>query len=615
MLGRQVTMGKVRMNPYTLSVTIEQFDIRSQDGASSFLGWNRLYVNFDLLSSLTGDWVLSDIELDGFHAAPEINADGSLNFADVIKRGDALASPPAKPGTAPAKPARPIRIGRMQVNGARVDFADHSRPTPFKTVVGPVSFVLTSFRTAGAVGAPYHFEAVTEAGEKFAWTGTLAADPVESRGKFAVENLVLKKYSPYFVDRVRADLADGQLTVRGSYEVLFTAKQRTMKLTDGEVHLRALRMHERGAGQPAVELPAVDVTGITADAIAMKATVDRVAVAGGHIVVRREADGSLNLLTMLTPAPVASPAQPAVAPATPAPAALPDFKIGEVAVQDFKVDVTDNAAPRPAQLTLTGLHFSLKNATLASGAVMPMDVSFTWAPQGTVHAAGTIALKPELTADLKAEVADFSILPLSPYLEEFANVRITQGTVTTTNSVRVALPEGGAPVASFAGDITMDKFGLVDGIHNEDLLGFAALALKDLKLEIGPQISVSLAELNLAHPYARARIDKDKSVNVIAILLGSRYSLVKSGQPPAAGTPAAPPKVEVGKVVITDGDMTFADSSLEPNVHIAITQFGGTITGLSSSNPARADVDLKGVIDGTGQMAISGKLDPLGANR
>lgn len=614
-LGRKVTIGKVRMNPYALSVTIEQFDIRSQDLASSFLGWNRLYVNFDLLSSITGDWVVSDIELDGFHVAPEINPDGTLNFADLIKRGLALAGPPAAAAAAPAKPARPIRIGRLQVTGARVDFADHSRPAPFATVIGPVSFELTSFRTAGAVGAPYHFEAVTEAGEKFSWTGTLAADPVESKGQFAIENLILKKYSPYFEDRVRADLADGKLTVRGSYEALLAGQQRTLRLTDGEVHLRDLRVLERGAGQPAVELPAVDVTGIAADAVAMKATVGRVAVTGGRIGVRREADGSLNLLTMLTPA---NP--PAPAPSAAMPAALPDFKVGEVAVQNFNLEVTDNAAPRPAQLALTGLQVSLKNVALAPGAVMPLDVSFTWSPQGTVHTAGTVTLKPEITADLKTEVKGFAILPLSPYLEEFANVRITQGSVTTANTIHVALPEGAAPVASFAGDIAVDKFGLVDGIHNEDLLGFAAFTLKDLKLDYGPQITVSLAELNLAGPYARARIEPDKSVNVIAIMLGSRYALVKSGTPAAAGpapeaTPMPLPKVEVGRVVISDGDMTFADRSLEPNVRMAITQFGGTITGLSSSNPARADVDLKAVVDGTGQMAISGKLDPLGATR
>ncbi len=67
--------------------------------------------------------------------------------------------------------------------------------------------------------------------------------------------------------------------------------------------------------------------------------------------------------------------------------------------------------------------------------------------------------------------------------------------------------------------------------------------------------------------------------------------------------------------MITDGDFSFADRSLEPNVRMGINQFGGTITGLSSAHLAKADVDLKGMVDGAGPVSISGKLDPLGAVR
>lgn len=156
-LGRKVTIGKVRLNPYALSVTVEQFDIRLKDLDGSFLGWDRLYVNFDLLSSLTGDWVLSEIELDGYHVAVVIKPDGTLNFADLIERAAVLSAKPPGAPAAPSKPMRPIRIGHLAVNGARLEFSDLSRSKPFTTVLGPVTFVVTGLRTTGAQGAPYHF--------------------------------------------------------------------------------------------------------------------------------------------------------------------------------------------------------------------------------------------------------------------------------------------------------------------------------------------------------------------------------------------------------------------------------------------------------------------------
>ena len=623
-LGRKVTIGRIRLNPYALSMTVERFDIREQGGSASFLGWVRLYVNFDLLSSLTGDWVVSDIELDGFHAAIAINPDRTFNFSDLLTKYATLAAP----GTAPGKPMRPIRIVHLAVAQARVEFSDHSRKHPFASVIGPLTFALTEFRTAGARGAPYHFEAVTESGESLAWTGTLSADPLESRGKFAVENLVLKKYTPYIEDQIGSDLTDGKLTVSGQYEAAFDAKQLTMKLAGGEVHLRDLRINERPNGQASVELPAIDVVGIEADAVALKATVGRVALTGGHLAVRREKDGSINLLNMLLPATPSAAAGPA------APAKHPDALVKEITVKDLKVDLTDLGTPHPAQLGLSHLQVSVKNATLADGAVIPLTASFNWAPQGTVSVAGSVTLKPELSADLKSEVTDFAILPLSPYLEQFVNARITQGTVTTSNTMHVALPSaGGMPAITFAGDISVEKFGLVDGLNNEEFAGFAGLTLKGLKAGTSPQLTVALDEVAVTGPYARIIItgdpskpyleqlkEADKHVNLLAVLKPLKSAPAAAPAPeavslPSSGPAKVGPKVEVGRVLISGGDFSFTDRAIEPNVHLAITQFGGSIAGLSSENVAKADVDLKGVVDGSGPVAITGKLDPLGAVR
>jgi hypothetical protein len=637
-LGRKVTIGNVRLNPYALSMTIENFDIQEQDGRSSFLGWSRLYVNVDLLSSLVGDWVISDVELEGYHIAVVIHPDNTFNFSDLLAKATALTAP--TPGAAPSKPMHPVRVGLMAVSQARLEFTDLTRKHPFNTVMGPLTFVLSNFRTVGSSGAPYHFEAVTESGEKLSWTGTLAATPLSSKGEFAVENLLLKKYAPYYEDTLRADLTDGLLTIRGGYEARLDGKTRVLKLSKGEVHLQNLQVVENPGGLTALELPNLDVTGIEADAIALKATVERVALAGGHVAVRREKDGALNLLAMLAPEPTPGVAKVS-APAMP----LPEFKIGEVTLKDFKITATDNAAPRPAQLELSNLQFSLKNATLADGAVMPLTASFSWAPQGTVQTTGTVSLKPQISADLKTDVTAFAILPLSPYLEQFVNARITQGTVTTSNALHASLPaDGGLPAIRFAGDVTVEKFGLVDGLLNEDLAGFGTLALKGLRAGTSPQIAVALDEIAVTAPYARIIVngdpakpyldqlkEADQHINLLAVLkpLKAASAEKKSDAAPAtaatvtatpasapAPTPAASlPKVEVGRVVITDGDFSFTDRAIEPNVHLVINSFGGTIAGLSSENMAKADVDLKGMVDGSGPIAITGKLDPLGAVR
>ncbi len=600
-LGRTVTVKQVRVNPYTVAVTLEGLDVRTKDGSGSFLGWDRLYVNLDPLASLGGTLTVGAIELDGFHAMAQQKADGTFNFSDIIARLNEQSAVKAEP----AKSSHPLRVGSLKVQGARLDFLDEQPKHHFATTFGPVSFSLTEFVTAGKRDAPYHFEAVTEAGERLAWSGTLAADPLESRGDFQITNLILKKYTPYLEQKIRADLTDGQLGISGHYEAVLSGAQRTLKLSAGEVHLRALKLIERATQPAAVELPALDILGIDADAIALKATIEHVNVSGGHVAVRREEDGVINLLAMLQPV-----AGESVHGASAAPVAVeksPEFTIGEVAVKDFSADVSDRAAPRPAQLGLSGIQLSLKNVTLADGTVMPLQLAVDWKPHGTVKVDGKVAIKPSLKAELKTEVAGLEILPLSPYLEQFINARITQGAVSSRGALQLVMTDD-APAITFAGDVSAEKFGLVDGAHSEELAGFAALNLKGIQASTAPQLAVSLAEVNVTAPYARVIMNADKTLNLATV---AKAAPVEA--PPASASPA--PKIEIGRIVIDGGEFSLADHSVQPDVRMAINQFGGTISGLSSANPTRADVDLKATVDGAGPIAITGKLDPFGATR
>jgi hypothetical protein len=634
-LGRQVKVERLKMNPYSASVTLENFSILEADKTTPFVGWRRVYVNADPLLSWK-EWVVKEIVVEGFQSRVAVNADQSFNFSDILARltppasKDAMLPPPEKP----AKPPRSVRIGSLRVADARVDFSDQSRAKPFATTVGPLTFALTEFRTVSQTGAPYRFEAVTESGEKLAWAGTLQAEPPTSKGEFSLENIVLAKYSPYYADRVQADLVDGKLSVKGRYEVSMAEGKRVAVLRDGALQLRGIKVLERANQETAIELPMLDVSGIQADATTQKASVELVAVTGGQIRARREKDGAINLLNMLqAPADVAKPVAmtPTAVPSQPAPAVKPDVTIGEVAVKEFRIEVADHAAPRPAQLAVNDLQVSIRNLSLAEGAQMPLQVAFNWAPQGAVRLDGTVALSP-MKADLTLDVAALDLLSLSPYLEQFANVRLTQGVLTTGLIIEASDVENDPPTATVVGGLKLEKFGLVDETRNEELAGFGDLTLSGMRLSTAPELAIALDEVNVRAPFARVVMGKDNTLNVASIVRsappaaalavddgpkGTKEVITAKEQSTGSAAPATvpvmQPKIEIGKIVINEGDFRFADRSVEPNVNMAVNKFGGTIAGLSSTNPAKADLDLKAMVDGAGPIAIAGKIDPLGA--
>ncbi len=605
LLGRTVTIGRVRLNPLAFSATIENFDIREADGAASFLGWDRVYVRANPFSVLRNYWVVSEVSVAGPHVHVALDAKGSPNFADILAKVAARTAAGPKPAGPQA--SRAIHVAHLEVTGARLAFEDHARQASFATTLGPLAFVLNDFRTANGPDSPYKFEAVSESGEKLAYSGYLSTDPIRSGGEFILEGLVLKKYSPYYADRLNADIADGTLSVRGKYAVNLGAAHPALAISDGQVTLHSFKLVDRRRGDSIAELPEVTVDGIAADALVLSASIKSIRVNGGRVAVKRDGHGNLDILgLMATPSPSASPAAASGKPMDRSKVAA---TVGELAVHDFAVSVEDQSLPRPARLGVKAVDLSVKSLSLVPGATFPLRLSFGALGGGMVSLGGTVGGFP-LSATLDVSVDHLQLLPFSPYAEQFVNARLTKGSLSIQGHATFALAEGKSPAAGFMGDVTVDDFGLVDTVHVNDLAGFRSLSLAGLDAHAGEQLSVAVGRVGLVAPYLRVYVAADGSINLLSVL--------KAGGTPAASVngPIAPlPKIRIGAIMIEAGDFRYTDLSVEPRVRMGIDSFTGKIGAISSERMAKADVDFAARVNGTAPVRISGQLDPLGTPR
>jgi Domain of Unknown Function (DUF748) len=617
-LNRDVSIEKIRLNPLVLSVTIEGLDIKDRDGGP-FTRWERLYVNFDSFSVFTGEWHFQEITLDGFSQRVAIAKDGAFNFADLIP-------PPAKAPAATsktAKPPRPLRVTNLAVNSASLSFADASRNQPFATVVGPLSFKLKEFHTGGDPKAPYEFTAITESGETFAWKGTLSVNPPRSAGEFTLGKIALKKYAPYYADFMNADLLDGLLDVSATYAIDLAEATRELKLSNAAIKLTRLQVASRGTAVPLVDLPSFSIDGLNADGIKQSATIRRIALDGGRLTVVREKDGSINLLNLLAaktaPAAPATPTVTLTSPSAPAaPAPLPDVQLTEFALSGLAIDFEDRTTPTPAKNGIGRLDINAQNISLAqASAPVLLKIALEGANGGTVAIDGSAVREP-LAADLAVKVAAFPLAGVTPYIEPLVNLRISSGAVSVDGKARLA-----GTVASFTGDVVVDKFATVDGVKAEEFAGFRQFAFRGIDALSEP-LTARITEISLTEPTARVVVNADQTTNLATVLRtpaaapepapGTVPAVVL---PPASGAPAKPaapaPVWSLGKFTLVNGSVTFVDRSIKPAARIALDQFSGTVTGLSSADMQRADVDIRGKLNGSGTIAFTGKLDAKAA--
>src|SRR5687768_16410651 len=73
-LGRSVRIKSIRVNPWILSTAIEGFAVSEKEGGP-FVGWNRLYVNFDPTSFFVREWRFQEISVAAPSGQVVVNQD------------------------------------------------------------------------------------------------------------------------------------------------------------------------------------------------------------------------------------------------------------------------------------------------------------------------------------------------------------------------------------------------------------------------------------------------------------------------------------------------------------------------------------------------------------
>ncbi|MGB8368369.1 MAG: DUF748 domain-containing protein [Limisphaerales bacterium] len=634
-LDREVSIAKVKLNPFALSTTIRGLLIKDKDG-EPFVSWDEVYVNFQLSSFLGHPWVFKEISVTGPFARVQMNQDGTLNFSDLITKFSTNA--PAAPPKEPAKPVV-LWIGRLQITNATASVTDLTHRQPFKRLAGPLNLTLNDFSTSSDNKNPHVFTGTTDAGEKISWNGFFYLDPLRSWGELTLDNLPLNKYAPLYQDRVPFEIRDGTVGLHVNYHLELSSTNRVIAVTDTAFALRNFKLAEPGSDNNLVELSHFAVTGVNVDAVARQAEIGCVSADGGRLFLLRSGNNSTN---------VAVSSQP-VETATNAPGGIPALlgsvtnavalllhrtnlwtgTIRDVEFTNCALHLEDRTASRPARLDLDDIALSVKNISNVPNTNLTAALSLRWNTNGTIKTDVAVTLSP-LTADVQLALERLDLGTLDPYLESKLNLFIPDSQLGLHGQIQLRTPDGQLPEVSFHGDAWLDGFRTVDGILGEDLLKWSSVRVSGIEANLNPQ-TVAIKEIALDNVTARLVIETNHTINLLAALSPAGANAPVDTNAPAttnatqaatvaqnpavpatnATAPAVLPPISIGSIVISNAAASFTDRSVTPNVNLAVLEAGGTIAGLSSSQLQHADIDLSAKVDGIGPVAISGTINPF----
>jgi uncharacterized protein involved in outer membrane biogenesis len=514
--------------------------------------------------------------------------------AKAIKRGEG--------------PPLAIDVDEIELRAGKVTFLDLSPAKPFKTILSPIDLKVDHFSNGKDRRSAYMLTLKTEANENVNVEGELSVNPLLAEGNVKVKPIPLKKYSPYYSDKVLFDIEDGRADFSTRYMYVQGEKEPTMSLSGLSVTLENIRLRKGDETEPFIQIPTLSMKNTGLDLARRDVSIGEVSTERGMILVKRSKDGKLNLQQLFPPS--AGPTAEQVQEGGDAVAEKPwQVKVARVSVDQYTAILEDKVPEDPATLRAEEVRLKAENLSTLKEEKGTLSLNLQFNQKGTVSIDGSLGIDP-LVADMKVDLKEIPIDAFQPYFTDRIKILVQEGGVTTAGQLSVSPLEGNGTRLVYKGDSTVAHFVSIDKANAEDFLKWESLAFSQIDVGINP-LYVHLGGIALTDFYARVIIYPDGTMNLQNIS-GQKKDQEVSPPSGSRGTGQEPAKdIAIGLITLQGGHIDFADNHIKPNYSVNMVEIGGRISGLSPEEVKTAEVDLRGRLEGGAPLEIKGKINPL----
>jgi len=334
-LHRKASIGKVKVNPFTLRVELRDFNLAEADGRP-IGGFAALVADLEWSSITRRAWHFAEVRLTEPKALLDIAPDGRINLAALI---DDLTRD--WPKDTDAELPRLV-IDALVFERGRADFTD--RRAGYTNALAPISVRFDNLSTLPQDKGPYTFSANTTRGGVLRWKGEASLNPIAASGVVSAESISLPELAAYAKPYTAAEVIGGKAGFELPYRASYRDGRVEASINGAAFSVEDFALKAGGAEEPFLALKTLKAGKVNADYAKREISVDSIAFDGGKAVVKRDANGVLNVLA-LAKAPAATSLPEA---AKSAGDAVPwKLKILQVSLDNFALGLEDRSAAVP----------------------------------------------------------------------------------------------------------------------------------------------------------------------------------------------------------------------------------------------------------------------------
>ena len=611
--GREVQIQEVKINPLALSTTISGFAIKDEQ-TEILVGFDQLYVNFQLSSLFRWSWYFDQIAVDGLTVRARRNPGSTFNFDDILAHIEAQAK--AEPESEDLPPATEtdtalpsIAVGELKLTNGDLRYTEAAGKSPHELIL-PIAFDITNFSTVAKDKDANDYAIRLEGpdGGVFDWAGHFEFAPFTANGRLLVERVDLVSLAKLGEEQVRFTVPSGEMDLEADYSFA-KAPEPKLLISDGKLTLRNLALLKPGEENPSVELPGITVSGVSVDTLAQTVSVPGVEINKPEVNAILE-DAGLDLATLFLPPDeekaeqvkqqVKEKAQEAAERIVEA-ETFWKVKVEKVQVTDSVMRFTDRTLQPAQTLEMSEGVFTLNNLVVGE------EAPFQWQGQATVVGEGALTHSGEgqlapLSISSKASLSGLPLATFSPWIERDMPLSLAAGTMAVDVDAQVS---GDAPDVTVAATATVDGVNVLEG--GRPLFKANKTTVKGLTLSTATQL-VDIEEVGFTGLDVLHQTDRQGRDTATRIDAGTPTS--SSATQSADADSSKPWQVGIKRVRFVGSQLRHEDLAVSPNFRIGLYQLSGVISNLNTRPGSRANVNLTAQIDRYAPFTVKGVVAP-----
>jgi len=614
LLQRPVTLSELRINPYLLTAEVTGFRIDEQDGAP-LIGFDRLYVNFQLASVFRRALVFREVRLERPHASIVRDETSAINLVELFS-GIGGDPEPADATADDASGLPGVVIEAMAISAGVVDLHDRALVTAFSTQLGPIDINVSNLSTLPNEAGQQQVSITSEAGTQFAWQGSLQIEPLLSQGTVTMNGPYLPLIYRYFQDDLNFTVHAGEVTMAFTYYIeLLPAGVLTASIEDLSGELLSLTASANDREIEFLNLPHTRFTGGYFRWPEHRAGAESLEFHEAKLELWRDADGALTFSQLLVPSPGAAPDEEAAVeqPAEREPAEPWDLRLAAFRIADLRMGLTDDALIEPGRLEFSDIDVAIDDLSNKSGAEFPTTLTVLLGDSGRLDVDGTLAVIPEPEARVNVSVSKLALASAQPWIADALQVTVNDGHL----DAELEASFGPDARLNVAGALSLGALDVQDVLLDERLVGWDELEIDRLRFA-GAENALEISGIMIRAPYARVLIAEDGSTNFSSLGRDKGPTNDATWASEAAGgsdsATAAGIGVTIGRIQVDDGTVNFTDLALPFPFAAKVQELAGGVSTLATASSQPATIDLEGKVDEFGFARIEGSLLPADLN-